>query len=449
MLDYTFYPFKNELENLDGSDLLLLRDISEGWYIDYKKQNIKSIDYAKHMSGFANQYGGWLIIGVTENKDGSRTAYEFPGIEAQEVSKITLGLREAASAHVNPSVLYEEKVINGPIEEINLQEERSIIVIGIPKSFNTPHIHSSGRIYRRLADQSDPKAETDRYILDELWKRGFEYKQKVIKRLTEIPELPAFQSNSTWAHIFFTPSESQLPSSKKLSFEEFVRIMTNSDNTVSGLHAPLTAASSATYGYVARQIKGNDPSLSTLTFRWWHDGSVRLDVPINQYDLNGFLEAHKNSTNAPEFCRIAIENGFKNMKILDYSIFFKVVVALSNCYLKILEVTGDTRDVYSCFTLRNLFQSSPFLDNPGFIERIKKYSLPLTIDNTMVFPNEPTEDNMIFHKLRDESLNQSTEHKMALPYTFSYLLCNWIFNCVGLFSDHKSFINEIGSYHFD
>jgi hypothetical protein len=218
------------------------------------------------MSAFSNQYGGWLVIGVSEKKDGSRTADEFLGIEKIEVEKNTIALREAASAHVSPEVLYEEKVIEGPIDEIGLAEGKAIVVVGIPRSVSPPHIHSSGRIYRRIADQSKPKEETDRYILDELWNRGEEHRKKNAKLLTEIPELPECQSDSSWAYIHFKPSERQLPPNKLLAFDEFVRIVKNSDKSMNGAHAPMSAAHSALNGYVARQIEHNNPSLASLTF---------------------------------------------------------------------------------------------------------------------------------------------------------------------------------------
>ncbi|MCQ8127808.1 AlbA family DNA-binding domain-containing protein [Methylomonas rivi] len=440
MLNYSFYPFNKALEDIDGSDLSLLRKISEGWYIDYKVQGLKIVDYGKHLCAFANQYGGWLIIGVSEKNDGSRSADEFLGVEKSNVEKITLEIREAASSHVNPEILYEEKVIDGPLEEIGLVEGKSIIVIGIPRSFNTPHIHSSGRIYRRLADQSKPKEETDRYILDELWKRGNEHREKTIKRLTQIPELPKSQSSQPWVHIYFKPSEWQLSPEKKLSFDEFVRIVTNSDNSVVGVHAPMTAVHSAVNGFVARQIANNDPSLATLTFRWWHDGVVRFDVPLNLYDFSGFQETHEKNIYAKQFCRIAYERRYENMNIVDYSIFPQVLAALTNCYLHMLKAIGDNRDVYSCFTLINIFHTSPYVDSKGFIERIESYSLPLTMDCEIVFPKEPTEDSMLIHQaaLRDADCSDRETYQ-SVPYVFCGSIIYNIFTCVGLVSDINVF----------
>ena len=40
-----------------------------------------------------------------------------------------------------------------------------MVVVEIPQSRAAPHVHKDGRIYRRVADASEPKPETDRLSL--------------------------------------------------------------------------------------------------------------------------------------------------------------------------------------------------------------------------------------------------------------------------------------------
>jgi len=448
-LNYSYYPFKNNLEGIDKDDLLLLKEVAEGWYIDYKSQGLKIADFAKHLSAFANQYGGWLIIGINENPGGSRTASEFVGIPKNDVEKVSRDIREASAAHVNPEVLYEEKLIDGPIEEIGLVEGRSILIIGIPMSRNTPHIHSSGRIYRRLADQSKPKEETDRYILDELWKRGNNHQIKVTKFLTEIPKLPISQSEAPWAHIYFKPSEGQPAPVGRLKFEDFSNIVKNSNKDIVGVHAPMQAISATSNGFVARQIEGNDPSLASLCIRWWHDGTVRFDIPFSQYEFSDFLKSHDKNKYAKEYCKLAHKIGYKDMKIVDYSIFFQVVASLSNCYLHMLKTMEDQRDIHSCFTLRNVFHTSPYVDSELFIGRSKEFSLPLTMDQEVSIPKEPSEATMFFHEKSKRNVNyESSEEYPSVPFSFSLPIVYRIFEAVGIVSNTEDFMSDIESWGF-
>ncbi|MFM5509805.1 helix-turn-helix domain-containing protein [Aeromonas rivipollensis] len=449
MLNYSYYPFKKDLENIDIEDLLLLKNVSEGWYIDYKVQGLKIIDFAKHISAFANQYGGWLIVGVNESSDGSRTAAEFVGITKSELEKVSRDIREASSAHINPEVLYEEKTIDGPLEEIGLAEGKSILIIGIPMSHNTPHIHSSGRIYRRLADQSKPKEETDRYILDDLWKRGNNKKNKITEFLTNIPTLPSSQSETTWAHIYFKPAQGQLGPSKRLSLADFSNIVRNTNKNIFGVHAPMQGINCTTDGFIARQIEGNDPSLATLTLRWWHNGVVRFDIPLNFFDFEGFIKTHDRNNYGHDYCKLAYQAGYSKIKIVDYSIFVPAVASLANCYLHMLKTTEDKRDIYSCFTLRNVFHTSPFVDSKKFIERASEYSIPLTIDQNIFVPQEPYENNMFFHENTIDSINfDSNEDYQPAPYTFSIPIVYQVFKAAGIVSNINDFFDDTEAWGF-
>lgn len=451
MLDYSYYPFKNKLEEINEEDLLLLKDVSEGWYIDYKVQEVKIAAFAKHLSAFANQYGGWLIIGVDESPDGSRTASEFKGIPNGDLEKLSRDIREASAAHVNPEILYEEKIVKGPLDKIGLSDGKSILIIGIPMSHNTPHIHSTGKIYRRLADQSKPKAEVDRYILDDLWKRGKSYQDKMSNFLKKTPNLPESQSENPWAHIYFKPAQGQVVPERSLGFDQFSKIVRNSDGSIFGVHAPMQAINSTPGGFVARQIEGNDPILATLSIRWWHSGIVRFDIPLNKFDLTQFTDTYDRNVHARNYCLLAHELKYKNLEIVDYSIFMQALASLTNCYLQMLKATGDKRDVYSCFTIRNVFYTSPYIDSDKFINRCREFSLPLTVDKNISVPEEPREANMFLHRnseQENESLS-SQEQQQATPFIFSLPVAFQVFRAVGIISDLDDILKDFEAYGFN
>lgn len=361
-----------------------------------------------------------------------------------------MNIREASSAHVNPEIYYEERVVQGPIAEVNLPEDKSIIIIGIPKSLNTPHIHSSGRIYRRLADQSKPKEETDRYILDELWKRSEKHKNKVSKRLTTIPDLPKAQENQTWAHIFFKPKSGQPVAENELKFDDFVRIVRNSDKSIQGVHAPMDSIYTAVNGYIARQTANNDPSFSTLTFRWWHDGSARFDIPFSTYTIEEFLQGnHKNKLHK-KYIEIAIQKGYKELLIVDYSIFTQVAASMANCYIHMLDKINDERDRFSCFTLKNVFRTSPYADSQNYLDKIRDLSIPLTMDRDIVLPAEPNEYNMFYHRFESWDIkNQDLQAKKVAPFSYVAPAVFSIFQSVGIVSTLKEFTEDTDSWGFD
>ena len=99
MSDYS--PFSAPLAQAASGELKEFYSISEGWHVEYKSLPIPPKDLAKSLSSFANQYGGWLVLGVVEDKR-NLTAQEFPGLTQQQVSKVVQHLRDASRDCVNP-----------------------------------------------------------------------------------------------------------------------------------------------------------------------------------------------------------------------------------------------------------------------------------------------------------------------------------------------------------
>ena len=81
-------------------------------------------------------------------------------------------LRQSLHSRVRPVPWFEYEVFRGPCDALGLPEGRSVIAVSVPESASTPHIHSNGRIYTRVADSSEPDYVRDRYLLDELTRRG-------------------------------------------------------------------------------------------------------------------------------------------------------------------------------------------------------------------------------------------------------------------------------------
>jgi hypothetical protein len=438
MHSYPYNPFQKELTEVVGEDLAVLRHVSEGWYIDYKSQGLEIRELAKHMSAFANQYGGWLLFGISESKDGTRVAESFPGIAKADVPVLSLRLREAISAHLSPSVLYEEHVIYGPCDAIGLCQNQAILIVGIPQGVDPPHIHSSGRIFRRLADQSFPKAETDRHTLDLLWERGKAYRSKVSERFRRTPELREEQKNSTWAFIFLSP-DLRLPSPEPLlPFKAFRNLVTSTDTSL-GISMPLQEVRSADFGFLGRQVEGNNPQFGTVALRWWHGGIARLDIPINTWSVEEFRQRPRAYRNTGAFLTELVNQGHQDAQICDFSLLIYIAVALTNMHRNIQKAAGDDRRVYAACELRNLFYKTPFFNSSRYVERCRTDRVPIITERTIVCPERPFFDNMF--EVSDKHLTEQAEESgssitdVGKPFIRMAGLLHWILNTVGIVSD--------------
>jgi Putative DNA-binding domain len=444
MHDYPYNPFGKDPATVIGDDLDVLRNVAEGWYVDYKRQGLDVADLARHVSAFANQYGGWLFFGIAEATDGSRTAGSFPGITTADVPALSLKLREAISSHASPPLFYEEHVVHGPCKMIGLAVGFSIVIVGIPQGVDPPYIHSSGRIYRRLADQSKPREETDRHALDVLWERGRTYRTRVSDRLRKTPDFPDVQKESTWAFVYLC-SDLRLPDPEKLiTYEEFRNLVRN--DPPEDVSISLQGISSCEFGYIGRYTEGNNPQLGTVGLRWWHGGVARLDIPINTWPVEQFKAAgaHYDCTN--QFIELIKSQGHKNAQICDFSQLVWVLAALTHTFLRIRAHTADTRPLYAACEIRNVFYKVPFFNSAKFMTRCASDGVPVVTDRTIVFPERPYFDNMFEVRASATDDSGETNPASAIPFIMTAGLIHWMLSSVGIATDPEDWVHDPDLY---
>jgi hypothetical protein len=445
MYKYPFNPFAEPIEKIQAHDLSVLRTVAEGWYVDYKRESIKIDDLAKHLSAFSNQYGGFLFFGINEAQDGSRKAGSLNGISREEIPSLSQRIREAAVAHVNPPVLYEERVVEGPCEEIGLSAGRAILILGIPQGSNPPYIHSSGRIYRRLADQSKPKEETDRYTLDNLWRRGQKWQEDLAEFLRQTPEMNGIQKDSTWAYIYIVP-DPNLPAPTTLSFEQFHLYTGQCQGSMSGPRLPMQSVYSASGGYVARQTANNNPGYACLGLRWWHDGIARLEIPANTFLVQEFIRRQEEYRHGKEFVTELLRQRLTrgDITICDFSHLLLCLASLSNMYLHLRRAISDNRRVYASYELRNVFYKVPFVDSLEYIKRASSCGVPVIQDRTIRQPESTRMYNMLSLSSETENPEASDADSVieaattfAAPIAFQVLLAAGIVHDSTHMADHE------------
>ena len=446
MHDYPYNPFGKDVATVVGDDLDVLRHVSEGWYVDYKQQGLEIVDLARHMSAFANQYGGWLFFGIVEATDGSRTAGTFPGIATTAVPALSLKLREAISGHVSPPLLYEERAVHGPCGKIGLPAGCAIVIVGIPQGVDPPYIHSTGRIYRRLADQSKPREETDRHSLDVLWERGKTYRTNISDRLRRTPEFPAIQQESTWAFVYLCP-DLRLPGPGKcVTHEEFRNLVRNDSPSPVDISIPLQEVRSSEFGFIGRHAEGNNPQLGTAGLRWWHSGLTRLDIPINTWSEEHFRTAGAHYHSMSKFIELLESQGHKDAQICDFSQLIWVLAALTHTCLRIRAHTLDARPLYAACEIRNVFYKVPFFNSSNFMTRCASDGVPVITDRSITCPERPYFDNMF--EVRAPAADDSGEviAASAIPFVMTAGLIHWMLSSVGIATDPEDFVKDPDLY---
>jgi len=285
MINLSYNPFNKDLHELSPVDMLILKDTAEGWFIEYKSQALPPKTIAKSLAAFANHYGGWIFYGVESARDGTNKAEKYPGLDDTEAIRFIEQLRNASKDCVNPPVYYEHRVLSGPCAEIGLDDQKCIVVVAVPSGPDAPYVHSEGKIYRRVADSSDPKMETDRFVLDNLWQRRHEARERLNTLLSQRYLLQWPDREVSYLDLFFLsdPVGVSRPQSK-IKFDEFAQVM--SDKTTQGITIVLDNFFPMADGVIGRDINFNAPDGPTTTWRHFLNGSSIVSVPLSSESVS-------------------------------------------------------------------------------------------------------------------------------------------------------------------
>lgn len=396
MVNIPFNPFEASFDKLTTDDLSTLRNVAEGWYVEYKSEaNTKSI--AKSLAAFANHYGGWIFYGVTGAKDGSNTAETFPGLDKKEAGALIENIRNAARSAVTPHPYYEYRTLEGPCDKIGLPPERCIIVVIVPPGPDTPYIHSDGRIYRRIADSSDPKQETDRFVLDYLWRRGQRAHDKLAAFFENEPVLSNGESDElSFVDLFFLPDPLGVSGQRSnLDFDQFFELM--SDKTAPGISLIYDNFFTIPDGFIARDININNPYNLVTTWRHFRNGFSHVSIL-----LPSTLAANLNSNSwlhgymyQKAFLRSVLGYRYEDCDILDVNLLIFLVIAAFNQQTRLMDRGGIKGPLYTKATLHNVWRRIPFLDTESYIQFIEKHGIPLIQFENELIPPGKTFDSLV------------------------------------------------------
>lgn len=386
---FTFSPFVRPLGDLDATDLDALRGAAEGWHLDYKR-DVPSVDSAaKSLSSFANTYGGWVIYGVNAPGGGSPFPDVFPGVDVADVARVHEVLQRAAGTKVNPSPFFQARVVEGPAADVGLPVGRAIVVVRVPPGAHAPYVHGNGRIYRRVADSSEPKHETDRHVLDLLWERSQRARDRWADLIGYEAPLSKGEEDTPTAHVFMSCDPfGDRGSRTNLSFEKFVEVMRDSDSATGGL--PFDNFYPNADGYIARQTNGNDSYDLVLTWRQQFDSTAVLSFPIPWVRMDeagmwalGRLGGYSTTERFAEMCR---EGGPRAGRVLDLNLVPFVIHGVLVRYRTLLAEGGIEDPFFVKVRVDDSWRTIPFIDLNAFVDAVASLGVPLVQDSGFYAP---------------------------------------------------------------
>ena len=395
-------PFDKSIRDLQPPDLTILRKVHEGWYVEYKRQLVKAGSLAKSLSAFANTYGGWLFIGVQEQSGDNAVADEFPGIPEADVDGALQSLRHSAADHLNPTPFFETTVLRGPCDETGLAEGRAIIAVEIPQSHTTPHVQKDGRIYRRVADGSEPKPETDRFVLDQLWRRAEPLRERTREWIERDPEFSQGEEENPYVRLLLCvdPWRQRNPS-LNAPLSEIRRILNGGETGTPSI--PFDTIYTTAEGLIARQSKGNNPAYYGPIWRLRRDMSCDIVLPLQFYApdvLDYLIEEFDGYIHAERFIDMLNEQGHTRPRIADLNFMLHLLFGIISQYRDLLKLTNADGKFYFKARVLNAWRIVPFVDVEMLLDEFKAHGLPMVMDSMITVPigDDPESFARIYEK---------------------------------------------------
>ncbi|MCJ7482086.1 MAG: ATP-binding protein [Thermodesulfovibrionales bacterium] len=384
----TFTPFKKtSIAELNAADLALLVDIPEGWFIEYKREPCKSKDYAKEASAFANSRGGWMFIGLEEDPE-TRKPLGGPGLQTSKASKFLDAARDSIIQNLSPSPYLELIIVSGPIPELLIPNDKCVLVIYIPESQNTPHIHCSGQIYQRQADSSKPI--NGRAELDDLYKRA-ENSQIFVDEKLDLGFDNAWRdyNESPWLYLALVPDPALSFHSHDIDLKKFRELLSNRKEISNQPVISLPDIYTSSLGFVARNHREqNDPAGTATTLEYMFDGTFFLSIPLSygfvsdSSDNSDFLKKQTGK----RFITLLQQNGWSNARFIDCTNIMLCMAAMHPHICQLLKEVGACSRYLSRIRMVNIFRSIPFFDSDAYIDSYLNRSIPIILRKEIRIP---------------------------------------------------------------
>jgi hypothetical protein len=328
------------------------------------------------------------------NRELSRVAGAFPGIPRNELDGVLHQLRQAVATLVSPSPHFDVKPIFGARETLNLADDRVVVCVRVPWSPNTPHVHKDGRIYRRVSDGSEPKPETDRFILDQLWRRADKLREQYAQWVKKDPEFSQGEGERPFLRLLLVADlwRDREPWAD-VSLEEVRSIMQLSDPT--GISVPFETVYTSATGFIARQLYLNKPHDLGLTWQFRPDPRSEVLIPLNHRVMRGedqFAQECDGLEHARRFARIVQAQGHENAEIVDLNFLFTALAGVMNIQDRLSAKAGWTGSLYGKARLLHVWRTCPYLDVDVILDEFEAHGVPMCLNSDIeVWPGSDPE----------------------------------------------------------
>lgn len=393
----TYNPFDKAVGSALSADELqqLIKDsVAEGYYVEYKEVFPSNEKIGRSIASFANSYGGWYIVGV--KTDSHNVASEICGFSLADFPDPISKVREITKSHIDPVPLVYPQVVH-------LDGGRAVLVTFIPDGQEAPFITKDGRIYRRLADSSDPVAETNRYAVDRLVDKGRSVSKRFKRFCRDERTFSKGESGQGWVNIFLSPypfgiiERFDLLSSESLEqLLERTRTQINVppfDADKLKINIPFNTGQLTHKSAILRNSDPQKLGSNSFTVELFVNGRAKFHIPL-RYDLISLTPYghYQDFASQVESQKVKeLISGFEGtenyiLRFVDIGNLWLVIAFLMTYYQEWLKDETLLTELQAAVTIRDAWRSVPFIDSDEWADYVQKFGLPVLHESDISIP---------------------------------------------------------------
>lgn len=377
----------------DDLQLLITRSVSEGYFVEYKSQMLTNEKIAKSIAALANTYGGWYFVGVDADRT-HNVATNISGFSLAACADPIATVRDISKSRISPTPIFYPQVVN-------ITNNLVVLVIYVPEEQDTPFITSDGKIYRRVADSSDPMPEKDRYAVDRLYDRQRQH-AKQFERFFHNSPTRYSNDQLAWLTLVLSPYPSGLIDRYSVLYPENVeQLFLHSqqpidlyigEQLIGNTILSFTSVQPTNDSLILRQVVPTHVAFYSLTLELFVDGSAKIEIPIPLVDLlstSNELENFK-SVHVKEALQQFIDAQSAHLiNFFNIGQLWKAMYSLLSFYLNWLESDISLiPEIKFAFRLRNVRRCVPLIDMDEWGTHVKRFGLPVLFTDTVNVPDE-------------------------------------------------------------
>lgn len=258
----------HELKSSDIQSVILEQDLDESFYFEFKDDRVAAKKVMEEVSAFANTFGGYIFIGISDDK-------QIEGCTYWNEQRIHVAMHDS----ITPTPSFDVKKF--------MCNTKTIYVIKVDEGTEPPYITSSGKIYERLSSGSFTIKDSVR--LSQIYNK----REQILAKTERKISIPPIHDDVNNIYGYIDIGFSMQLTDRQIAFDIFRKVDLKSvakkmENTIHSFNMAHVGNSIVFTPGGLTTSKGQMPAHINNFLEIMADGSARMRILLINNDPNDF-----------------------------------------------------------------------------------------------------------------------------------------------------------------